>query len=259
MKNPNSTKRCLVVKILAGLLFVGLITTTVLLFVNHSQLKNDYQKRLDEQDERIESLESDMQVAHRYIKELQSNDPSFGPPENAETIDLTDVISNFLSPQNNQVAPAETLPGTISESELLENYFTDPIMVEPGVAGAGTQASSEGIVLNGPILNANPDVVDFGSISKQNGSVSNSIELKNEGSEDLRISYTLSSCGCTAGNIEEPITLAPGETYDLEISYDPNYYGPGLGEGHIEKTITIISNSVGSMFYRVNVVANVTP
>ena len=45
----------------------------------------------------------------------------------------------------------------------------------------------------------------------------------------------------------------------MEVTYDPNYYGPQYELGAIEKTITIISSDTSRSFYKVKLKANVTP
>lgn len=113
-------------------------------------------------------------------------------------------------------------------------------------------------VKTGPILKVTPEVFDLGTISKAKGVVTATFELSNVGTSDLDISYAFTSCGCTVAPLKEERILKPGETFPLEVTYDPNFYGPEYELGPIEKTVTIISNSTGANFYRVKLKAMVT-
>ena len=106
-----------------------------------------------------------------------------------------------------------------------------------------------------PIIGLNPSFYDFGDVSQAKGIVATFFELKNEGENDLIINKLDSSCGCTSASIifkgeegprfamaghgiENPtgweITIAPGESAQLKVYYDPNIHqsfrGPATRE-----------------------------
>jgi hypothetical protein len=152
----------------------------------------------------------------------------------------------------------------MSEEELLSDYFTEtPTLIhstEDEVSEIdNTDSSTTAEVTTGPILEVMPEEFDLGTISKQGGVVKANYELKNAGNSDLKITYAFTSCGCTVAPLKEEVVLAPGESYDLEVDYDPNFYGAGYELGSVEKTITILSNYSKNSFYKIKLKANVTP
>lgn len=109
-----------------------------------------------------------------------------------------------------------------------------------------------------PHLVVEPTVLDLGTISQQEGLVSGSFQLKNQGGSELKIYSTFSSCGCTTIPLKSK-TIAAGESVDLDVEYDPNYFKGYLGQGDIEKQITIISNDPVNPFLKVALKTHVTP
>lgn len=144
----------------------------------------------------------------------------------------------------------------MNEEDLLANFFeSTPVMVTPG---AEEDVDKNGIKA-GPSLLVTPETFDLGQISKAEGPAVATFELKNNGGKPLTISYAFSSCGCTVAPLKEEKILQPGETYPMEVSYDPNFYGPEFELGPIEKTVTILSNYNSRPFYKVKLIANVSP
>ncbi len=109
-----------------------------------------------------------------------------------------------------------------------------------------------------PKLSVTPELNDLGTISKANGPATARFVLTNEGSRNLEISYAFTSCGCTAAPIEDDV-LEPGQSTNMDVSYDPNYYGQHADLGQIVKSVTIISNDRDNPFYKVQLQANVVP
>lgn len=109
-----------------------------------------------------------------------------------------------------------------------------------------------------PRIEASPKVLDLGVIRQQDGVAKGKIKITNTGGQDLKIYSALSSCGCTTAEIKNKI-LAPGEGFDLPVEYDPNYFKGFLGQGEIEKKITILSNDPSSSFYSAILKTTVIP
>lgn len=109
-----------------------------------------------------------------------------------------------------------------------------------------------------PQITVEPTTVDLGTISQADGVAKASYKITNTGGSDLTIYSSFSSCGCTTAPIKNK-TLTPNESTVLEVEYDPNYFKGLLGQGEIEKRITIISNDPNNAFYKVYLKINVIP
>lgn len=144
----------------------------------------------------------------------------------------------------------------MKEEDLLANFFAEPpTMIAPNAAD---EPSTEE-VKSGPSLLVTPEVFDLGQISKADGTATATFTLANDGSKPLTISYAFSSCGCTVAPLKDEKILQPGESFPLEVTYDPNFYGPKYELGPIEKTVTVLSNYAVRPFYKVKLKANVVP
>lgn len=65
-----------------------------------------------------------------------------------------------------------------------------------------------------------PDKVDFGTIREENGKVSRKVKAINISPDSTCIVSARTSCGCSAAEYSEEM-LAPGDTAEVIISYDP--------------------------------------
>lgn len=122
---------------------------------------------------------------------------------------------------------------------------------------------------------------DFGQISQQQGVVSTLFNFKNEGGSDLVIDKLSTSCGCTSAAIvykgkEGPtftmpghgkanptgwqVAIAPGETAQLKIYYDPNAHGK-QAEAILPttRTASIFSNDPVNFEVKLKIELNQTP
>ncbi len=233
--------------VLIALLSISLIIAGQL-YLSNSELKADITQIQDGSEERIKKLEAKLDAM------LEADEPTQKPTLLAQA---TSEVEGFDLNSIPALANQEGME-LISEDELLENFFAEaPTLLHGGTSPEELPSDNE--PLTGPILEVNPSVFDLGEISKQGGLVTANYELKNAGSSDLVISYAFTSCGCTVAPIKESVTLAPGDSYPLEVSYDPNFYGPHYELGAIEKSITILSNYSANPFYKVKLTANVTP
>jgi len=101
-------------------------------------------------------------------------------------------------------------------------------------------------LLHSPSILISPTNVDMGTISAANGKVQAHYKVTNTGENDLSISNMVSSCMCTTANLringrESPTfgmhnnvpwtgKIAPGETADLVVTFDPNFHANTRGE-----------------------------
>lgn len=61
---------------------------------------------------------------------------------------------------------------------------------------------------------------DFGTIHEEDGKVSCTMRLVNDGDSELIITQVRTSCGCTAAGYDKA-PIAPGDTASIRITYDP--------------------------------------
>lgn len=117
---------------------------------------------------------------------------------------------------------------------------------------------------------------DFGTISMKDGNVSKLFAVKNESAHDITISELYTSCMCTnaffispAGNKKGPFGMPgmgdrtttrdlvrPGETFNIEVVYDPNAHGPA-GVGMIDRFVTVKDKEGDEVEFEIK--AQVTP
>ncbi|MDE6478908.1 MAG: DUF1573 domain-containing protein [Muribaculaceae bacterium] len=65
-----------------------------------------------------------------------------------------------------------------------------------------------------------PDKVDFGMIKEENGKVTMKVKAVNISQDSTYIISARTSCGCSAAEYSQDV-IAPGDTADVLISYDP--------------------------------------
>lgn len=109
-----------------------------------------------------------------------------------------------------------------------------------------------------PHIVVTPEILDLGIIRQADGIVDATYKITNNGGTNLKIYSSFSSCGCTTAPLKNKI-LKPGESTDLDVQYDPNYFKGSLGLGEIEKRITIISSDPSNSFYKIYLKINVIP
>lgn len=76
-----------------------------------------------------------------------------------------------------------------------------------------------------PTLAVLPATYDFGGIAAD-APVTTTLQVRNTGQAELRISGITTSCGCTTATVDK-MTLAPGAVTNLTITFDPQAH-PGL-------------------------------
>lgn len=110
-----------------------------------------------------------------------------------------------------------------------------------------------------PADRINPPVAKFDKIShnfgtvKQNSRVSTTFSIANTGKKTLFIRKSKASCGCTATRPKK-MQLKPGESTTIDVTYSS-----GGSKGHINKSVTVITNDPKKPKTVLSITANVEP
>jgi hypothetical protein len=105
--------------------------------------------------------------------------------------------------------------------------------------------------LNGPLIQVDKDVHDYGSVEYgANGTCT--FTVTNTGNAPLIISNCVGSCGCTVPACSSD-PIMPGASTKITVKYDTNR------EGMIDKTVTITSNAVNFPQKEVKIKGTVKP
>ncbi|MDD4514023.1 DUF1573 domain-containing protein [Massilibacteroides sp.] len=95
---------------------------------------------------------------------------------------------------------------------------------------------------NKAVIAAEVTTHDFGTIQEDNGTVTHTFKIKNQGDAPLVITRVIASCGCTTPNwTKEPI--AAGKEGEIKITFDPKGR-----PGPFAKTISVYSNGKTGSF-----------
>lgn len=113
---------------------------------------------------------------------------------------------------------------------------------------------------------------DWGTIDINGGIVSKTFTIENSGTEPLQLYDVQTSCMCTTAQLKTKdnsskkfgmhektrsiFEVAPGETAELIIEFDPNFHGPS-GVGPISRTVTISTNDANNPGLAFQLSANV--
>lgn len=128
--------------------------------------------------------------------------------------------------------------------------------------------------VDAPKIEIDPIEYDAGTISMAGGLIKKIYKIKNNGASDLTINEIVTSCHCTTailrvGDAKSPEfgmdgatfwsqKIAPGQSGDLEVIFDPAFHGP-QGIGPAVRIITISSNDPQNKKTEIKFIANVTP
>lgn len=100
---------------------------------------------------------------------------------------------------------------------------------------------------------------DFGDINIEGGLINHRFEFSNQGEEDLMIMNLSTSCACTAAEVilsdgtQSPLfgmrdmtqwgeTVAPGESFEVLVTYDPMAHGPNA-TGEMNRSVIMTTSS----------------
>lgn len=87
--------------------------------------------------------------------------------------------------------------------------------------------------------------------------ISREVAVHNEGQADLVIDSVTTSCSCTQATLT-PMTIAPGETGILTISFDSGAHGPEL-TGELIRQVFVTSNDPAQPEAKVELTVFVDP
>lgn len=125
------------------------------------------------------------------------------------------------------------------------------------------------------VLEAQETSYNFGTISMAAGKVKKIFAVKNTAAEPITVSKLYTSCMCTTASLQTATggfgpfgmpghgfipgisaTIAPGETAQVEVVFDPAAHGPA-GVGRIDRLISLESRDTTTLQLAIS--ANVTP
>ena len=124
-----------------------------------------------------------------------------------------------------------------------------------------------------PHLEISETEYDFGTMPINGGILKKTFEIKNSGDGDLVIGPIWTSCHCTSAvfklngkqspefnmaKIPWSQKMAPGETGQIEVIFDPAFHGPA-GIGEAIRAIFFETNDPQNESSEVRIAANVTP
>jgi hypothetical protein len=111
--------------------------------------------------------------------------------------------------------------------------------------------------IEGPSIKVDPDVHDLGTVIY--GDVPERIfKITNLGNEILEISKLSTSCGCTKASLaEEDKIIAPGDSVDMLVTFDPAVHKDDSDLGDLVRVIYIKTNDPDQSEVEVEITANV--
>ena len=130
------------------------------------------------------------------------------------------------------------------KSDLPDNAI-NPTVIDNPVTASSTKGDADNV----PVFQFEESSHDFGNIF-EGEKISFAFRFKNIGKADLVIRAAQGSCGCTVPEYpKEPIK--PGDGGVINVTFDSQGK-----EGHQEKTVTIISNTMPNN-YVITIIGNV--
>ena len=137
------------------------------------------------------------------------------------------------------IAPSQSVPLTVTYAPSAPGPVTGSITVTNS-DGVNSVAAVTGTAVAGA-LSVTPTTASFGSVVTGNSSSAQSIQLKNSGTANLTISSaTVSGAGFSASGLTFPLTLTPGQSGNLSVSYAPSAAGASNG------AISVVSTAPNS-------------
>ena len=109
----------------------------------------------------------------------------------------------------------------------------------------------------GPNIKVSPDTYDLGTVIY--GDVPERIfKITNTGNEPLEILKLSTSCGCTKASVaEEDKIIAPGDSIDMLVTFDPAVHKDNIDLGELVRVIYIKTNDQNQSEVEVEITANV--
>jgi len=147
-----------------------------------------------------------------------------------------------------------------------------------GLAWLGKPAADQNnsqASLDTNVLKSEETLFDFGTISMANGNVSHDFKITNSSNQPVNIRKIYTSCMCTTAKFKlgdktygafgmpghggltaANITLNPGDSGVVEVTFDPNAHGPA-GVGPIDRLVYVEDKNGGQLQLEIKTV--VTP
>ncbi len=140
-------------------------------------------------------------------------------------------VAGCGSPETDKSSTADTSADKAKTQEV------EKIEVKEQAKQDSDKQTNDKSALGGGILTVDTKLYDFGRI-EPGGLKKGKFVLKNEGDENLEIARVTAPCRCTTpGNLNGKV-LAPGETADLEFTFNV-----GTSHGKVQKKINIALKS----------------
>ncbi len=152
--------------------------------------------------------------------------------------------------------------------------FLSSLIAAGGLVFLITNRTPQGSQLGPAKIEITPKEYDIGDVPIGGGLVKRAYEIKNIGNGDLKIDDIWTSCHCTTAILkvagkESPEfgmdhagfwsqIIAPGETGQLEVIFNPAFHGP-QGVGPAVREIYLSTNDPQNKRPVVTLTANVTP
>ncbi|RJR31494.1 DUF1573 domain-containing protein [Candidatus Parcubacteria bacterium] len=121
------------------------------------------------------------------------------------------------------------------------------VIILGGIAGygyyqAGVWGQNGEPEIYGPKISIEPAKFDLGTVIYGEVAKKNFL-LTNIGTENLEILRLSTSCGCTkAAMADDKMTIAPGETAELIVTFDPAVHKDDTDIGEIQRIVYVKSN-----------------
>lgn len=112
-------------------------------------------------------------------------------------------------------------------------------------------------IIKGPIIEVTPESYDLGTVVY--GDVArHTFTVKNSGDEPLEILRLSTSCGCTKATVaEEDKVIAPGQSVDMLVTFDPAVHEDDHDLGDVTRVVYIKTNDSNNPEVEVEITATV--
>ncbi len=150
------------------------------------------------------------------------------------------------------------------------------ILFLAGCAGGSdlVDSSLKNVTNSGELVAVNGASHEWGNINIKGGDMKHTFTFKNEGSDDLILKSASTSCMCTKARYRLPddsispqygmhsnsaswaAAIKPGETFGVEVTFDPMAHGPDA-TGPIKRSVNLITSSKVNPLLELTVNGNV--
>ena len=121
---------------------------------------------------------------------------------------------------------------------LIFTFYSCQQNASSKVEKGNAQPTVSNQAMQNAIMTFDKTVHDFGTIPEMGGNVQTTFKFTNTGGSPLLIVDARGSCGCTVPRYPKNVPIAPGESGEMVVSFDPSNK-PNLQQ----KTVTISANT----------------